>query len=138
MIKEFVCGFMFSENKQNILLIKKDRPEWQNGLLNGVGGKLEEYEPSELAMVREFKEEVGINTTPLEWTLFAVVVGTHSKIFCYKMFSDKLYNYKQMETEEPTVIPARDIWIHETVPNLNFLVPMARDSDKLFEIKIYE
>lgn len=63
-MKRYCLGFMVSTCMQHVVLIKKDtdKPEqsWQNGLLNGVGGGLEAGENSLNAMVREFKEETGI------------------------------------------------------------------------------
>lgn len=38
----YVCGFLFDRSFENVLLIRKNRPEKQKGRLNGVGGKVEE------------------------------------------------------------------------------------------------
>lgn len=149
---EYVCGLMFSTNRQNVLLIEKDRPEWQAGKFNAVGGKIEEedkwsatklnvvanepkYCYSLLAIIREFKEEVGIDTLPEDWELFCICEGTDSRIYYFRAFSDKLMDFKQMESEEPMVLPANDIRFRETVPNLQFLVPMALWTNELFTIK---
>ena len=40
MIK-YVTGFLFSPDKQSVVLITKNRPKWQENKLNGVGGKIE-------------------------------------------------------------------------------------------------
>ena len=70
-MKTYVLGFAFSQNKQNVLLIKKNRPAWQAGKLNGVGGKIEEGETPAQAMVREFEEETGIKSTEADWQPYA-------------------------------------------------------------------
>lgn len=44
-----------------MVMIKKERPAWQAGLLNGVGGKIEPGETPFEAMVREFQEETGVH-----------------------------------------------------------------------------
>ena len=36
---KYVVGFMFSPDKQFVALIRKNRPEWQAGKLNGIAGK---------------------------------------------------------------------------------------------------
>jgi hypothetical protein len=36
--QEYVCGFMFSPDHQVVLLVKKNRPDWQAGRYNGAGG----------------------------------------------------------------------------------------------------
>jgi 8-oxo-dGTP diphosphatase len=56
----YVVGFMFSEYCNEIALIKKKRPEWQKGRLNGIGGHIEKNEVPHDAMYREFEEEAGI------------------------------------------------------------------------------
>lgn len=57
---QYVVGLIFDESFENILLIRKNRPDWQKGRLNGVGGKVEEQETSYEAMVRECEEECGL------------------------------------------------------------------------------
>lgn len=57
---QYVVGLIFDESFENILLIRKNRPDWQKGRLNGVGGKVEKQETSYEAMVRECEEECGL------------------------------------------------------------------------------
>src|SRR6187551_944090 len=57
----YACGFLFSPDRARVLLIRKRRPAWQAGKLNGVGGKIEPSDDSPLAaLTREFREEAGI------------------------------------------------------------------------------
>ena len=49
----YVAGFMFDSSYENVLLIRKTKPKWQEGLLNGVGGKIEPGEKELDAMKRE-------------------------------------------------------------------------------------
>lgn len=51
----YTCAFAFCE--ESVLLVRKAKPEWQKGLLNGIGGKVEPGESVLEATVREFKEE---------------------------------------------------------------------------------
>ena len=70
--QQYVLGFALSGDGNAVLLIKKTKPSWQAGKLNGVGGKVEESDWSiESAMAREFEEETGIQTDPGRWSLFA-------------------------------------------------------------------
>jgi 8-oxo-dGTP pyrophosphatase MutT (NUDIX family) len=69
---EYVLGFAFTPSKGGVLLIRKNRPAWQAGKFNGVGGKIESTDPTvEDAMCREFYEETGIPTQESQWSLFA-------------------------------------------------------------------
>ncbi len=55
-----VLGFLFSEKETRVALIQKQKPEWQKGYLNGIGGKVETQEEPYKAMTREFQEETGL------------------------------------------------------------------------------
>ena len=57
---EYVVGLVF-DNKNRVMFIEKNRPDWQKGYLNGVGGKIEDAETSKYAIQRECKEESGLN-----------------------------------------------------------------------------
>lgn len=59
-MKEYVLGFMFTEDGKGVVLIQKKKPAWQHGRWNGIGGKIEERETPEKAIVREFEEETGV------------------------------------------------------------------------------
>lgn len=41
---QYVLGFMFSNLMNNVVLLQKQKPNWQKGLWNGVGGKVESGE----------------------------------------------------------------------------------------------
>lgn len=60
-MEKYCLGFAFSEDFKYLVLIKKNRPEWQKGLLNGVGGKVDTKDESfRDAMIREFFEETNV------------------------------------------------------------------------------
>lgn len=60
MEKKYVIAFLFDEDLKNVWLIEKQKPSWQKGLLNGIGGKTEPGETAIQAIVRELQEEAGI------------------------------------------------------------------------------
>jgi 8-oxo-dGTP pyrophosphatase MutT (NUDIX family) len=65
---EYVVGF--AKDKENfVLMVVKKKPTWQEGLLNGIGGKVEEGETPLEAMHREWTEETGLSTQ--NWKQFA-------------------------------------------------------------------
>ena len=75
-MREYVLGIRtrpHNDGTPSCVLIRKARPEWQKGKLNVPGGKVEENEPPLFAMTREWVEETGIVTDPLEWNLVARV-----------------------------------------------------------------
>jgi len=71
MIK-YVLGFAF-DDLGRVALVQKERPAWQSGKLNGLGGHIEPRETALDAMVREFHEEAGV-VVP-DWTVVGVMRG---------------------------------------------------------------
>lgn len=52
MKQEYVVGLLFDPHRKYICLIQKNRPDFQRGFLNGVGGKIENGEWPLQAMIR--------------------------------------------------------------------------------------
>lgn len=81
---EYVLGFAF-DNKDNVVLIQKTKPDYQAGFLNGAGGKVEEFDSShKAAMCREFEEEVGIRLREEDWDF---VVNIHNDDWFVKIYT---------------------------------------------------
>lgn len=74
-MKKYTVGFIFNPILSKVLLIRKERPEWQKGKLNGVGGKIEQRETSKHCIVREVAEECGLQTKDHEWTRIGKMRG---------------------------------------------------------------
>lgn len=121
MFQKYVVGFAFSANFKSILLIEKQKPPRQVGLLNGIGGKIEINESSIHAMIRECKEEAGVD---LPWKWVGLIKGHDFKCHLFSCATDDIYKAKQMEAE---IIKIRiiDTLIGSNliVDNLNFIVP---------------
>lgn len=125
---EYVVGFMYSEDHTEVALIKKTRPDWQKGKLNGIGGKIEPDELPLDAMIREFKEETGCNHK--YWNFFCELRGDWGTVhFFYTIGA--LTELKTMEDEEVGIYKVADIPNLNTIPNLRWLVPMGIDKDEV-------
>ena len=74
-MQQYVCGFLFSVDRSRVLLIRKNRPAWQAGKLNGVGGKVEPGESIQKAMTREFREEAGLTLAEAQWQHVLTLTG---------------------------------------------------------------
>ncbi len=132
---KYVLGFAFSQNQ--VILIKKQKPEWQRGLLNGVGGKIEGDESPKKAMEREYLEEAGYYTT--DWIPFCEMEGEHFVVYCFKLFSDVVFdNSKSMESEEILKIPIPQLHDRNCISNIPWLVYMALDKEKHYSYIKYE
>jgi 8-oxo-dGTP diphosphatase len=133
-ITSYVCGFMFSDSLESVALIRKRRPSWQFGLLNGIGGHIEPNETPSLAMVREFSEEAGFPTTESRWLNFASACGPNNdgtafdvQFFCATMRD--LSELKTMTDEEIEIVNTSHIIIGQEriVGNLQWLIPLCID-----------
>jgi 8-oxo-dGTP diphosphatase len=69
----YVVGFVFNKSMTRVALIRKNRPSWQAGKLNGIGGHIEERETAVKAMEREFYEETGVMINELKWEKVGVM-----------------------------------------------------------------
>jgi 8-oxo-dGTP diphosphatase len=74
---EYVVGFLFSADFERVVLIRKKRPKWQRGQLNGVGGKLEDGESVYKAIARECREECGLRVSAKRWRCYLKMEGVN-------------------------------------------------------------
>jgi len=132
-MQKYVCGFMFNQRMSSVILIRKQKPEWQAGMLNGVGGKVEKGEHERVAMIREFKEETGVHYE--NWKRFAIITDMKSfKVIFYTASDRKAYfdaHTVETETIVKSIIRGRgDIGFcidGSCVYCLNWLLPLALD-----------
>ena len=126
---EYVVGFMLSIDGEDVALIRKERPAWLKGRLNGIGGHIEANELPEFAMVREFKEETGWPTTIGQWLPFAVLSGTDWKVHFFFTWGD-LRNLQTITDEEIEILPVESVTVeNDCLPNLTWLIPMAKSME---------
>ena len=81
----YCLGFVFDELGDAVLMVRKRRPLWQAGKLNGVGGKIERGETPRQAMSRECAEETGLQIDEDQWEHFATLDG--GAVFRVEVFS---------------------------------------------------
>jgi 8-oxo-dGTP diphosphatase len=131
-IKKMVVGLCFSEDLTRVVLIKKERPDWQKGLLNGVGGKLEKGETPLTAIIREFEEEAGVKTTPEDWQQFAQMKGAGWQVTYFRCFNNAYVDSVKTKTDETVVVSevSFDMLSDLGVSNLHWLVGLALDDDQ--------
>lgn len=122
----FVVGFLFSGG--DVFLIRKNHPEWQNGLLNGIGGKVEIGETPEEAMRREFMEEAGMDIH--DWREFATLTNNERDIELHAFTARRRYSetrcIKSLTDEEVVRISSFVLPRRKIIPNNEWLIPMAR------------
>lgn len=129
----YAAGFMFRDDtRRSVLLILKQKPVWQAGKFNGIGGKLEPGETAFDAMVREFREETGCATTVEDWREFCVT--EHHQFDGVVHFFTSVW---RPEMGEPRTVELEQVRWQDTdlrspvIQNLLWLLPMAADQDNV-------
>ncbi len=132
-MQHYVLGFAFNQDKDYVVLIHKNKPDWQKGCLNGVGGKIEDGETPIAAMVREFEEETGLPTNPSEWDTVGTMGDCKDWICHVFVSSNNKFMYAETKTdEEIMIVPIVDIITgrYEMISNIPFLIELCRDSGR--------
>jgi 8-oxo-dGTP diphosphatase len=141
-VQEYVCGFLLSPDRKRVLLIRKRRPAWQAGKLNGIGGKIEPGETPAAAMRREFKEEAGVDVT--EWQHVLTLSGADDAGsgrgwagHFFRAFGDvdaaKAITDEELEIHATANVPP------DTIPNLRWIIPLMLDDEPasgLYAVKV--
>jgi 8-oxo-dGTP diphosphatase len=129
----YAVGFLLDQTRTKVALIRKKRPSWQAGKLNGIGGKMEAGETPAQAMAREFKEEAGVETHPSEWLPLATLSGKQFVVHCFYLCSNHVYRNAIAMTDEPL-----EFWdlkdpeiFDECVPSVPWLIYLTKDSNML-------
>ena len=125
----YVLGFYFE--KDRVLLIKKNRPEWQKGNWNGIGGKIvEEGEDGRVAMSREFLEETGCAVDSLLWRYCAYI-------------SDHRHSMQVFSLQEPKTVTDESVGFFSVlnlpsniIPNLQWMIPLLREPNAKFPLRL--
>ena len=135
MMTQYCLGFAFDleedvaqVEKPNVGLIRKVRPAWQAGFLNGIGGHIEEGETPHEAQVREFQEETGLFVP--EWTGVATMFSDSWEVVVFKAFGVPLEHMQTLTDEGVCRYSAYDL-PYDVLFNLRWLIPMALDPQPL-------
>jgi 8-oxo-dGTP diphosphatase len=126
-IINYVCGFYFDATLEQVVLIWKNKPAWQKGKLNGVGGKIEKGELPITAMRREFNEETGILHN--DWTELIILTGDDWRVYFFCAIG-KVNEFEYAETKEEEEVAKIEVNRllaneYEHIANLEWLIPMA-------------
>jgi 8-oxo-dGTP diphosphatase len=125
--QKYVVGFFLDPTLSKVVLIRKVNPEWQRGLLNGVGGKVGDTVPGETpeqAIHREFQEETGVGG--LDWKPFLTLQTPHSEIHFFRAIGN-VHRAETRTEETVNVFDVHDVMdMCDTIPNLRWCIQMAR------------
>jgi len=124
---EYSIGLM--KFLDEIVLLKKARPEWQKGLLNLPGGHVEGGESARQCMAREWAEETGVVTQPEEWTQRLEILGHDYMLHVFTTFPKDRCELR-FAAEEPARWYGLS-WLDydKCVSSLRWIIPLLLDND---------
>lgn len=133
-VKIYTCGFMFSPNLNQVLLIKRTK-EPVIGMWNGIGGNLEEGEGRYESMVREFREETGLEAD--HWKQFLMLRGGAWVVHFFKTFTGSMPKIENQPGEDCIrMAPITLLSVQNVVPNLRWIIPLALDPDVVGVVEV--
>jgi 8-oxo-dGTP diphosphatase len=124
----YVAGFLFRNQGREVALIRKNKPDWQKGKLNGIGGKIEAGESPLIAMHREFQEETGADV--FDWRPVACLefLG-NGRVYFFAAEGD--FSLKSTTDEIVGWYPVKLVlqMSLDPLPNLSWLLPLALENN---------
>lgn len=128
-MQKYVLGFVFTNDGRRVVLIRKQKPIEQAGLLNGVGGKVEPGEKDEAAMIREFREEAGVELLD-GWRHYATMGGPGWSCAVFSNFDTTAFaRASTQEVENIEKHHLHTLVVQTTMPSLRWLIPLALDAN---------
>ena len=126
-MKKYTIGALFTPDFEKVLLIEKQRPDWQKGRLNFPGGHIEEGETGSECISREFNEEANVLIKPLDWYYIGMIEneGEYLVEFFTAIYKEEEHGKVQSLTNEELH------WVYcadlpdKVISNLRWLVPFA-------------
>jgi 8-oxo-dGTP diphosphatase len=125
-MKRYTCGFCFNEAMDRVVLIQKNRPAWQAGKLNGVGGHVEDGESPIDCMIREFQEEAGV--TLEKWTHVLTLRFQYAEVEFFAIKSQSGFVYSVGMTDEGIWKGNPDLPENQShmIENIPYLIGLSR------------
>ncbi len=136
-VRKYTATFVLQHlNKEmtstRVLLVSKTHPEWQEGLLNAVGGGVEDNESAIVGAIRELLEETGWKVPASRMDNFCIETGPGYQVFFVRTWlpldldTRKIDWAKTDKGEELHWHDARNVR-EPMVGNLHWLLPLAMD-----------
>lgn len=131
---KYVLGFLFNESGE-ILLIMKNRPSFLKGTVNGVGGKVEADEDALGSLIREYREETGLDVSGATWINFASMIFEDADIECFCAHKYDFCEYQILTDEAVFIANSLSYKVMKHPEYLPILIEMAR-SPLIYQRKI--
>jgi len=128
-MQEYVLVYAEPTEGNDILLIRKEKPDWQKGKLNLVGGKVEDDELAGIAAIREFKEETGYGIGDDEIDYAGQMCGMFNSypwnIWVWRAKVNRHFHIEE-EREKVSWFSPEILWNCDLIPNLRVIIPLCQ------------
>ena len=120
----YVLTFVFTPDFKSVWLIMKEKPEWQKGSLNGIGGKVKPGEIYINSASRELKEEAGVNIEITSENYVGNIVAPDYNVVVYgAVYDGDLFT---KEEEVVIVVAISDLYKYKHIANIPMLIEACR------------
>jgi 8-oxo-dGTP diphosphatase len=129
----FVLALLYSLDHHQVVLMRRTRPSWQAGRVNGLGGRLMPGETAAMAARREVREECGVDVA--EWREVLVWEDAEYVMHVLRGESERAREARTVEDQEVFLADVNAL-PNNVIDNLRWLVPLALDADVAFPIMV--
>lgn len=143
-MKRYTIGAVFNADFSRVLLILKNKPDWQKGKFNLPGGSMElvdnktgsnydkrktKWETPQECISREFKEETDLDIPFQNWQHIGTIdnPGNYSVEFLTSIHYPELNGLPKSMTDEKVEWHDVDDLPQNVISNIHWLVPFAKN-----------
>ena len=136
---DYVLGCALDDRERSVVVIQKQKPDWQKGKWNLIGGKIEPTDESPVAaMAREFKEETDVDIPALHWYDLATVKARYGNMHVFYTTDYKVHLARTVEEEIVMVRPIEQVLADDlTLPSLKFYIPLVLERHRGLLLPVY-
>lgn len=131
--REFVLALLYTADQRRVVLMRRTRPAWQAGRVNGLGGALMAGELPHDGARREVREECGVDVA--EWTEVLVWEDAEYRMHVMRAVSELARGARTLEDQEVFLADV-DALPANVIDNLRWLVPLALDAEVAMPIPV--
>jgi 8-oxo-dGTP diphosphatase len=131
--REYVLALLYTADAKQVVLMRRTRPAWQAGRVNGLGGAIVMGELPAEAARREVREECGVDV--VEWAEVLVWADAEYRMHVMRAVSDLARGARTVEDQEVFLADV-DALPENVIDNLRWLVPLALDADVAMPIAV--
>ncbi len=131
----YTVSFLFDTSRKHVLLIHKIKPSWQNGKINGIGGKIETGETPKEGIKREMFEETGLTIPLKNWIEIGELKAKDAMVNIFTTVFEGNKNEAQSMTQEKVAWFDVNKLPTTVIPNLTWQIPLCLERLRYGEIE---